>query len=121
MIDAAAVETNNTIRQGMYFNIEINATGDFPMIYLYKSIGVRIASTLVNNLQDPTTSSLNSMYNALWYSRLNLTAITTVTTTSTSASSSASTQSSPGFEILASLGLFAFAGFVVIQRRRKNV
>ena len=144
MIQQAAVATAPTIRASMYNQLEINATGDYPFIYLYQGYSVRMVSTAISGLTDPNTQSLNPMYIGLMYQFINetsnplgftttpsLTDTTTSTTSSSQISSSinapitSSTRTivistSPGFELISLSGLFVLSILLLIRKRKTD-
>jgi peptide/nickel transport system substrate-binding protein len=136
MDKADAMPNTNSTRNALYREMEINASQDFPYIYLYQANSVVVRNRWVVDWNSQYAGNENPMS---WGTRFQYVGLedylpNTATTTpapiaSTSSSTSATSSSSqatssstsgqaPGFEAVAVLGLFA-VGAIVVMRRRK--
>ena len=147
LMDDAVASTNQTFQNLQYRAMEINASQDFPMIYLNQVNNVVVRSKWVTGYDAPMAGNLNPMSYGTNYQYIGLEAYTKTSTTTTSttqttsststtsqtsssssssssssatSSSSSSGQSSPGFEAVAMFSMFTVVGAIVINRRRRN-
>jgi peptide/nickel transport system substrate-binding protein len=136
LIKQAGMESDPATRALLYNQIEINSTGDYPMIYLSQGEAVVVRAKWITGIDVETNGALNPMKNGLPFQFLGkddtvVTELPTVTSSATSANTTVTTTTpptssttseggqSPGFELVSIFGILSVAA-IVVQRRRKN-
>lgn len=142
LVNSGAATSNLTTRASIYNQLEVNATGDYPYIYLAQSQTVILVRSWIQGINNPQTDSENPMlstFNYQFLSKVDLspppsTSSSSMTSsmTSTSSISTSSTFSSGTTNIKSSINLSTTPGFelftfiigifiiVIPIRKRKN-
>ena len=61
LINQGIITPNQTLRNSIYHQIEVNASGDYPFIYIAQLLSVVSVNSQISGVNDTTTNSMNPM------------------------------------------------------------
>lgn len=129
LMSQAVASTSPTARSSFYNQMEVNATGDFPYIYLDQSQNVLLAQNRIQDINNLQANSLNPIMYTLEYQFLgkqititssNTTATTTNTNSTNTLPISTQKTATPGFEAISIISIVVFAIIIDIKKKKLN-